>query len=475
MLHNIEAERLVIGAILKEPAWVHDECIRRGLSDDSFHDTECRQVWQEFQKLGDIRLAEDLCGVLKRSTRAGTTDLIGVVHGMKNSLPSADYVAEYIPKIIECHNRRKVYASSQRLIRQLDGSSTQDADKAVIELQEACSLHMESGSGGKMASLLSSKRYDESIQPKDNPPIASLKDTGVIWKGNVHTLVAGSKVGKSRFLAAMIKSLVKGECSLGWSANQGGAKVIYLDFEQDHEDFYNSMHNQAGVTKDEVYAFNLAGVAANDAIACVEAALDHYPADSILVDGVADLCNDVNDPEESNALVARLMSLAVKYDVAIIGVLHLNPGSDVKSRGHLGSQLERKSKTIIQIDCDDDDVRTVYTKLARKKPISKKDGVRFQWCDMARNFVELTETKSQEQQRLEAAELREMMTEIANSRTMNQFTHKELIEALREHTGKGESTAKSMIKKMVDHGILDKSSGHYSLIKTELKALERVN
>lgn len=315
----------------------------------------------------------------------------------------------------------------------------------------------------KINSLLESRRFDETVPPKDNPPIASLKDTGVIWRGNVHTLVAGSKVGKSRFLAAMIRSLVKGERSLGWSENSGGAKVIYLDFEQDHEDFYNSMHNQAGVTKEEVYAFNLSGVTANDAIACVEAALERYPAETLLMDGVADLCNNVNDPEEANALIAHLMALAVRHDVAIVGVLHLNPGSEAKSRGHLGSQLERKSKTIIQIDCDDDGVRTVYTKLARKRPISKKDGIRFQWCDTAGNFVEMTETKSQEQARIEADEYHDMMASITEGRTIATFTHKELLKELVSHTGKGESTCKTIIRKMKDYDVINHSNNLYSL------------
>jgi hypothetical protein len=309
--------------------------------------------------------------------------------------------------------------------------------------------------------ILERARYDETMPPPDNPPVAHLGGTGVLWKGNVHTLVAASKVGKSRFLAALIRSLVKGERALGWSENEGGHKVIYLDFEQDHEDFFDAMHNQAGVTKEDVYAYNLAGVSAAQAIKCVEVVLEIHPDTSVLLaDGVADLSNNVNDPEESNRLIAHLMDLSVKRDVATLGVLHLNPGSEVKSRGHLGSQLERKSKVILQID-EEEGVRNVYTRFSRKKPIQKKDGIRFQWCDDEKNFVEVTETKEEEKRRLEEGDYREMMDKITMFSSTEKFTYKEIVNAVMGHriskkTKKniGETTAKKIVKSMVDYEIL---------------------
>jgi hypothetical protein len=320
--------------------------------------------------------------------------------------------------------------------------------------QEASSEKKAADKENKIRTRLEQSRYDEKVPPKSCPAVASLGDTEVIWKRNIHTLVAGSKVGKSRFLAALIKSMVKGVRALGWRKNLGGAKVIYLDFEQDQEDFYDSMNNQAGVTKDEVYAFNLSGVNADQAIACVAAALEMFPDASILImDGVADLCNNVNDPDEANRLIAQLMDLANKHDIAIVGVLHLNPGSDAKSRGHLGSQLERKSKTILQIN-EADGIRTVFTKLARKKPILEKNGIRFHWCTIENNFVELEGTKAQEEQRKKAEELRVMMNEILNNRTVNTFAHHELVKAIIEFKKQSESAAKTKIRKMKDYGVI---------------------
>jgi hypothetical protein len=311
--------------------------------------------------------------------------------------------------------------------------------------------------------LLERSRYNELTPPIHSPAVASIDDTEVIWKGNVHTLVAGSKVGKSRFLAALIKSTVHGERSLGWSANKGGEKIIYMDFEQDHEDFYSSMKDQAGVTKDEVYAYNLAGTSAVKAVECMDVVLGmHSDAAILILDGMADLCNNVNDAEESNALIAHLMEQANKHDIAIVGVLHLNPGSEAKSRGHLGSQLERKSKTIIQIN-EKDGVRTVFTKLARKKPIREKDGPRFAWCDDTGNFAELTETRAQMDLRKKGGELRDLMDEILKTRTIKTLSNKELKQAVMDHTGQGERTASTRIREMVDLEILTIENKLYSM------------
>lgn len=314
--------------------------------------------------------------------------------------------------------------------------------------------------------LLNAGQYDEAVPPPESLPIASLGGVGVIWRGNVHALVAGSKVGKTRFMASLARAAVTGESSLGWSGSSASGQVIYLDFEQDAEDFYNAMHVQAGVTKDDVHAYHLAGVSANDAQQCVDGVVERHPdADLLLLDGFADLCNNVNDPEESNALVAHLMGVANKYNVAVLGVLHLNPGSEAKSRGHLGSQLERKSKTVLQINCDDDGVRTVYTKLARKKPIRQKDGVRFHWCGVAGNFIELNETKAQIKEREHKDELRETLIEISEKSCIENYTHKELIKELKDHTGQSESSVKKKIREMKDYELLTHDEKLYTFNK----------
>jgi hypothetical protein len=73
----------------------------------------------------------------------------------------------------------------------------------------------------------------------------------------------------------------------------------------------------------------------------------------IVVDGGADYIRDVNEPNQSNALVKFFLDLASKYKTSVIVIVHLNPNSD-KERGHFGSQLQRKSESVLTIKTEND-------------------------------------------------------------------------------------------------------------------------
>ncbi|MSU34356.1 MAG: hypothetical protein EXS36_04470 [Pedosphaera sp.] len=115
---------------------------------------------------------------------------------------------------------------------------------------------------------------------------------------------------------------------------------------------------------------------------------------SVFIDGIADLVLDVNDAAESNAFVAELHALAIQFECAIVLVIHLNPGGQAKggtpkTRGHLGSQLERKSETNLRLD-KDEDVAVVWSDKNRHAPIPKDKGTRFEWSDEHRMHVSTT-------------------------------------------------------------------------------------
>lgn len=86
----------------------------------------------------------------------------------------------------------------------------------------------------------------------------------------------------------------------------------------------------------------------------------------VIIDGVADLCSDVNNIEESNAVVQKLMKWSKELNCHIVTVIHSNFGSD-KPTGHLGSFLEKKTETQIQLELNtvNKDLVTVSCKRSR--------------------------------------------------------------------------------------------------------------
>jgi hypothetical protein len=69
----------------------------------------------------------------------------------------------------------------------------------------------------------------------------------------------------------------------------------------------------------------------------------------IVVDGFADLVKDVNDLEDSNKLVQKLLMWTDKSKAHLTGILHKNYGGE-KPTGHLGSAILKKSETVCTLD-----------------------------------------------------------------------------------------------------------------------------
>ena len=71
----------------------------------------------------------------------------------------------------------------------------------------------------------------------------------------------------------------------------------------------------------------------------------------VIIDGIADLCGDVNNIDQSNFVVQKLMEWSEKFNCHIITIIHSNYGSE-KPTGHLGSCCEKKAETQIHLEND---------------------------------------------------------------------------------------------------------------------------
>lgn len=71
----------------------------------------------------------------------------------------------------------------------------------------------------------------------------------------------------------------------------------------------------------------------------------------VVIDGIADLCSDVNDITQGNYVAQKLMQWSKELNCHIITVIHSNFGSD-KATGHLGSTLYKKCETAINLEAN---------------------------------------------------------------------------------------------------------------------------
>lgn len=236
-------------------------------------------------------------------------------------------------------------------------------------------------------------QWDQAIEPGPLRVLYTVSGVIVGTPGNISTIAAPVKTGKSAFsgaaLAAALDAAAERDC-LGWRAeNVEGKAVLYLDTEQSPDDFWHTcarIRRRAGLdtAPPNFVAYHTVTLDAKTAWAGLQVAAAHAAKEfgglhSIVIDGVADLVVDVNDPMECNAFLAELHRLAVRLDCHIACVIHLNPGSE-KLRGHLGSQLERRAESNLLLE-KDGEITLVWSEKQRRSPISKDKGPRFAWDD----------------------------------------------------------------------------------------------
>ena len=320
--------------------------------------------------------------------------------------------------------------------------------------------------------LLAQRRFNGDDEPPPLRPIYKLAGQVVATPGNLATITAAVKTGKSAVVSAMLAAVMgsPGKDYLGFeSENKQGCALLHFDTEQSPDDHWRLVKRamkRAGLEKQPpwLYSYSLAGFDYKTAWECVWTAA-HIAArecggvHSILIDGVADLVANVNDPEESNWFVSRLHDIAIEQNCSVVVVIHFNPRSD-KTRGHLGSQLERKAETNLRLDKDDNGVTVIWSDKQRRAPIPKTQGPRFEWSDEQGMHISTTTLQRLKEQH-EREELEELAADImAGGKLRNRA---DLEAAVMARLTVSEKTAERRVKRMVTLGIVVKVGNRYGL------------
>ena len=159
-------------------------------------------------------------------------------------------------------------------------------------------------------------------------------------------------------------------------ANRDNKHLIHFDTEQSN--FHASVVfkrpiDMTGIKTDKYHTLALRQLSFKERVEFIEYYLyDKLEATDIglvIIDGIADLCSDVNNIEESNAVVQKLMKWSKELNCHIVTVIHSNFGTD-KPTGHLGSFLEKKTETQIQLELNtvNKGLVTVSCKRSRNAP-----------------------------------------------------------------------------------------------------------
>ncbi len=194
--------------------------------------------------------------------------------------------------------------------------------------------------------------------------------------GNFSFVQAPPKSKKTFFISLLSAVYLKGKLP-GFGGDLQGHRnekcLVHFDTEQGKfhaQKVFKRVLDMTGLSKECYHTFGLRALSYKDRIDFIEYYLyDKMEGKNIgmvVIDGMADLVSDVNNIEESNRATQKIMEWSAKLNCHIITVIHSNFGSD-KPTGHLGSFLEKKAETQIQLELNtvNRDLVTVSCKRSR--------------------------------------------------------------------------------------------------------------
>jgi|TARA_R110000824_G_scaffold109305_2_gene256830 hypothetical protein len=192
--------------------------------------------------------------------------------------------------------------------------------------------------------------------------------------GNLSCVSAPPKTKKTFFISLLASVYLSGSNIYGGKikGHKGLGHLVHIDSEQGLWHCQKVFKRVYDMDKDvdplTYHTFGLRSIGYKQRIEFIEYYLSTKILEPslVIIDGIADLVSDVNNLEESNLIVQKLMQWSAKYNCHIINVIHNNYGTS-KMTGHLGSFLEKKAETHIELEANTINKEWVTVKCKRSR------------------------------------------------------------------------------------------------------------
>lgn len=283
-------------------------------------------------------------------------------------------------------------------------------------------------------------------------------ETPIFSLGDVSTITGMAKSRKTFLITSIIVAFLSDTGFLNLNSDLPSKRVLLIDTEQSRafvqrliRRIYRLMKwNFEDDVKDRLRVLSLRELTPEKRLEVVKNTIEAFKPTLVFIDGSADLINDTNSVEDSNTLVNELMRISTDQKCHICSVVHTNPNSE-KTRGHFGSELQRKSETVMLVTREGD-TTTVKPQFTRNVEFAP-----FSFIINDRGLPEQTEVVQPKQENLQA-----IFEEIYSYSSY--LSYGDLRDKLMEVTGKGKTACENRIKKGINEKIIYKDmEGLYRL------------
>lgn len=327
--------------------------------------------------------------------------------------------------------------------------------------------------------LLKHIRLNVTEQYEFPPQIVQVEGTTIATLGNFSASTGKPKSKKTFNVSAIVASALSGKEVLKYKATlpEGKKRILYVDTEQSKCHCHKVLERilrLAGLPtdreNDRIDFFVLREYSPDQRRDIISCALRETPdIGLVVIDGIRDLIHDINSPGESLEIINELMRWSSYYDLHIHTVLHLNKGDD-NTRGHIGTELNNKAETILQVSKTADnpnisEVKAMHIRDMEFKPFAfaiGEDALPY----LVENHKFTTSKKDRIQSYLEMSEEQHRAALDLSFKDKEYMGYQELLEALKSGYGsvgyaRGRNTMVNLCKFLVNQSVLCKDEQGY--------------
>lgn len=200
-------------------------------------------------------------------------------------------------------------------------------------------------------------------------------------KGELVAVSGKAKSGKTFFTSILMSLCVRPILLDMQRIEAEQHHVLWFDTEQSEESTQEILSKRISKLCGEdgdlfalnnFHVYNVRSVNWQERLDFFRQAVKRSEADLVIVDGIRDFVNDINDGIKSQLVVEELMHLASAYNCCIVCVIHQNKASEDKNlRGWLGTELTYKAFEMYECEKSQNRIFSCTQTMTRKYDIYK--------------------------------------------------------------------------------------------------------
>lgn len=227
---------------------------------------------------------------------------------------------------------------------------------------------------------IDARRITPSTEVQAHQFLFKWNDIPCFARGELVALTGKAKSGKTYVCSLLMALAVKPQIMGIQRILDDPLKVLWIDTEQSADSTHEILSLRIGkligqeVPDEQYFVYNFRQDNWQDRLSLVLACISKHQPDLVIFDGIRDVVGDINNYQEAQTVLGKMLSIASWSNACIVCVLHQNKSLEDKTlRGALGTELQNKSFETYECQKDPDTrIFSMHQVATRKYDITQK-------------------------------------------------------------------------------------------------------